>query len=225
MSPTLTASATLDEGGRGSLTIGNLTRVIDEPTEAGARSAIMRAVLAHAQENGSPVVLDALDRAGHSKVIVHPDGRAEEVQEQPIAAQTAVMPALRLQTAPRWDDSPSDPSAAPQSPPGARTWRLRFSNGDEVYIWGTGLIGREPRIAGEQPTHLVTVDDPTETVSRVHLAFGQNEGRLWVQDLGSTNGTTIHRGTERVDCEGRRAYPLVPGSIVEMGKLYFLVSL
>lgn len=226
MASTLTASAILESDGRGSLTIGNLTRVIQEADEAVARSAIMRAVLAHAQETRSAVVLDATDRAGNSKVIVYPDGRAEEVRERVRVPETAVLPPLRLQTMPHWEEVPPRADRGSQPPSGARAWHLRFDNGNESTIWGTGLVGRAPHIEGQSPDHLVVVDDPSRTVSRTHLAFGQQQdGRLWVQDLESANGTIIHRGSERVECDPALTYTLVPGNVVELGSVYFLVSI
>ena len=72
-------------------------------------------------------------------------------------------------------------------------------------VTGEGLIGRNPGPeAGAH--HVVAIDDPERSISKVHLAFGlEPDGRLWVMDRGSTNGTVV------VGPDGRSA-ALVAGS-------------
>ncbi|QHT56660.1 FHA domain-containing protein [Cellulomonas sp. H30R-01] len=68
--------------------------------------------------------------------------------------------------------------------------RLVFDTGQRVVVEGDGLVGRDPSDAGV--THVVAVDDPQRSVSKVHLAFGPTgDGQLWVVDRGSTNGTVL----------------------------------
>ncbi|NUU18009.1 FHA domain-containing protein [Cellulomonas humilata] len=69
---------------------------------------------------------------------------------------------------------------------------LRFDTGEEVDVTGDGLVGRSPAVEpGIQ--HVVSIDDPDRSISKVHLAFGpEPDGRrLWVVDRGSTNGTVL----------------------------------
>lgn len=89
--------------------------------------------------------------------------------------------------------------------------RLAFDTGERVVVEGDGLVGRDPSDAGV--AHVVAVDDPQRSVSKVHLAFGPTgDGRLWVVDRGSTNGTVL------VAPDGSGA-ALVPGTraVVEAG--------
>ncbi|WP_421743508.1 RDD family protein [Cellulomonas sp.] len=69
---------------------------------------------------------------------------------------------------------------------------LRFDTGEELDVEGDGLVGRSP---ATEPgvAHVVSIDDPDRSISRVHLAFGPEPGgrRLWVVDRGSTNGTVL----------------------------------
>ena len=83
--------------------------------------------------------------------------------------------------------------------------RLRFDTGEQIDVTGDGLVGRNP---GPEPSadHVVAIDDPERSISKVHLAFGlEADGRLWVMDRGSTNGTVV------VGPDGRSA-ALVAGS-------------
>lgn len=85
--------------------------------------------------------------------------------------------------------------------------RLRFDTGDELEVTGAGRIGRDPQRADEPLEHLVPLEDRTRSVSKTHLEFRLTDGRLWVRDLHSTNGSKIgHPGAER---------PLQPGEWVE----------
>jgi pSer/pThr/pTyr-binding forkhead associated (FHA) protein len=54
------------------------------------------------------------------------------------------------------------------------------------------LVGRNPTPRAGITT-IVPVDDPDRSISKVHLEFGLEEGRLWVKDRGSTNGSTVVR--------------------------------
>jgi hypothetical protein len=69
---------------------------------------------------------------------------------------------------------------------------LRFDTGEELDVEGDGLVGRSPA-AEPGIVHVVPIDDPERSISRVHLAFGPEPGgrRLWVVDRGSTNGTVL----------------------------------
>lgn len=78
----------------------------------------------------------------------------------------------------------------PRDQGGTGVLRLVFDTGQRVVVEGDGLVGRDPSDAGA--THVVAVDDPQRSVSKVHLAFGPADGgRLWVVDRGSTNGTFL----------------------------------
>lgn len=71
------------------------------------------------------------------------------------------------------------------------TLALVLDTGERVPVTGPGLIGRRPVPGGEQWDHLITVDDPEQSVSSTHLAFWPVDGGLDVVDRGSTNGTVL----------------------------------
>lgn len=54
----------------------------------------------------------------------------------------------------------------------------------------------------------LVLDDPR--VSRRHAALVVRRGELWIEDLGSTNGTSV-------DGEAVRVRPLAPGEEVRFG--------
>jgi pSer/pThr/pTyr-binding forkhead associated (FHA) protein len=85
---------------------------------------------------------------------------------------------------------------------------IEFSTGARLVVVGTGVVGRKPD--GEGYTHVVRFEDPEGTVSRNHFAFGLTDGGLlWVQDMGSRNGTYL------VGAEG--SYPVPAGGRVTVG--------
>ncbi|MBT0994253.1 RDD family protein [Cellulomonas sp. DKR-3] len=104
--------------------------------------------------------------------------------------------------------------------PAVQGLRLVFDTGERVDVVGDGVVGRAPT---PQPgvDHVVAIDDPARSVSKVHLAFGPTEGteELWVMDRGSTNGTVVVRpdGTAATLPEGARA-TVGPGWTVRFGE-------
>lgn len=96
---------------------------------------------------------------------------------------------------------------------------LRFDNGDVVATLAVGVVGREPASVEAYPDGvLVTVADPTRSISKSHFAFGPTDGGVWVEDLRSTNGTFVVDGSgdrSRVSPGTRVAVQI--GSLIEFG--------
>lgn len=61
---------------------------------------------------------------------------------------------------------------------------------------------------------------PQESVSRRHCEVFASEGRVFVRDLGSTNGTRI--GTEKISANA--AIAIEPGSVIRVGEATFRVE-
>ncbi|KJL49550.1 hypothetical protein RS84_00024 [Microbacterium hydrocarbonoxydans] len=234
-----TATAVIDVHGTGTVTVGGITRGIAEPGENAARTQIMATVLAHARDSRRAVVLTAQDSEGQTRVVIYPDGRAEPVAiPEPLATavvQTGPVPAPRPPGHVPAPVVPQNVGGLPEEiehtvyvsrPPQLQGWQLTFSTGSTATIWGSGLIGRRPaQDANEPRDHIIALDDPTRTVSRLHLEFGTTEGRLWIADRRSANGTRIVRGREVIDCTPAERYWIAPGSLIEMGDQTFTVSL
>jgi len=70
--------------------------------------------------------------------------------------------------------------------------RLVFDTGQRIDVTGDGIVGRSPE--GEMGiVHVIVIDDPARSVSKVHLTFGLTLARdeLWVVDRASVNGTVL----------------------------------
>jgi hypothetical protein len=99
--------------------------------------------------------------------------------------------------APALPPQPPPPPPVPQGAPRVVPVELRLPDGRIVPLRGTTVVvGRQPvGRAGEEAPRLVAMADETRTVSKTHFACGYDERGLWVEDRGSTNGTTVTDGT------------------------------
>ncbi|MDR0960797.1 MAG: FHA domain-containing protein [Propionibacteriaceae bacterium] len=99
------------------------------------------------------------------------------------------------------------------------TCQFTFDDGRIEIIAGPGAIGRNPAIAGAK----IVIHDPS--VSKTHLEFGLDEGRPWIMERGSTNGSSLRRGHDAAVPlpKGERRYVL-PGDVVSIGSRQFSVS-
>ena len=96
------------------------------------------------------------------------------------------------------------------------TAELELSDGTAHEVQGVVLVGRNP-IAGPGQTGL-RLADRERLVSRTHMRLTVGPVAVWVEDLGTVNGTTVHLpdGTEEA-CEAGRPVPLPVGSVVSVG--------
>lgn len=103
---------------------------------------------------------------------------------------------------------------------------LQFSTGESVTVFGTGILGRNPTPEpSEYFDQRVTIFDPTKSVSKTHLEFGQTAGAFWINDRFSGNGTGVRQpDAQRVACEPGKRYLLARGSRVDIGEQFFIVS-
>lgn len=71
-------------------------------------------------------------------------------------------------------------------------FRIRFNEGPEQWLSGTALVGRAPDLTQPDPdVMLVPVEDPGRSVSKTHLRLRADAEGVWVEDLGSTNGSQL----------------------------------
>lgn len=102
---------------------------------------------------------------------------------------------------------------------------LVFEDGSTVVVPSFALIGRAPEApAGQSADLLLTLEDPQRLLSKTHLAFGEEAGRVWAIDQGSSNGTTVvsAAGVEAALAAGVRV-GLEPGAVVHVGGRMFQV--
>ncbi|WP_421734758.1 RDD family protein [Cellulomonas sp.] len=171
---------------------------------------------------GAPLVRPAdpgigqLERLADAPVVRPADPGLDNPEHEPVPVPTdagmGVLEHTRLRPA----------GAAPAT---RARLQLRFDTGQEVDVAGDGLVGRSPAVEpGIQ--HVVSIDDPDRSISKVHLAFGPEPGgrRLWVVDRGSTNGTVLvgPDGASVALRPGTRAV-VEPGWTVRFGRRSLLV--
>jgi hypothetical protein len=100
---------------------------------------------------------------------------------------------------------------------------LRFDNGDAYPMDRPMLIGRRPSTArdadvGGETARLVTVQDPQNVLSKVHLEVRIEDWQVLVVDRNSTNHTIVTL-PERAPTQLHPgdAVRIVPGTLIELG--------
>lgn len=108
-------------------------------------------------------------------------------------------------------------------PTAPASYLLDFSTGQAVTVTGAGIIGRAPQgVPGEPGLQLVRIDDPGRSVSKVHARFEIDGDGLWIEDLGSGNGTTIEQpGMPAVSLSPGQRHAVQPGAVVRLGRQSF----
>ncbi|MCU1524290.1 MAG: hypothetical protein JWO18_1184 [Microbacteriaceae bacterium] len=103
---------------------------------------------------------------------------------------------------------------------------LQFSTGETFTVYGTGLVGRNPQPEpGEFFDQLVRVLDPSRSVSKTHLEFGQESGAFWIKDRFSGNGTIVREpDSDPIRCQPEKRVRVVRGTRVDIGEQFFIVS-
>jgi hypothetical protein len=104
-------------------------------------------------------------------------------------------------------------------------WTLDLPDGSVEVIVGSVIVGRAASpLQGRPGARLLSVDDPTRSVSKNHALFTDENGVLLVEDLGSMNGIVVTRadGHETELSPGIRLR-LDHGSTVELGDLQLRV--
>lgn len=90
------------------------------------------------------------------------------------------------------DSLPSGASDG-SSAPAARTYRMiNGTTHQEILVDASMLLGRRPSNPVPDGAKVVQLDDPTRTISRNHATITMDaEGRLWLDDCDSLNGTYL----------------------------------
>jgi len=98
--------------------------------------------------------------------------------------------------------------------------RLRFSNGSEVVLERSAIIGRSPRaerVSAQGIPQLISVASPDQDISRSHLEVRLDGWHVLIVDLHSTNGTVVTapgQAPERL--RGGEEVPIAPGTLVSL---------
>ena len=86
---------------------------------------------------------------------------------------------------------------------------------------GENLVGRCDPDSEESLAIDLDEEDVDAKVSRQHAVLIVEGGRVYVEDLGSLNGTFVMKGTEAQQLESGARVELEPGSEVVFGKISF----
>ena len=211
----------------------------------GECGAVSQAAARHFSQPRDTVVIERLLPVEEDSL----DGIDDRVEDVVIAEDSIDAPAPAPEPEPEPEPEPvadaDEPAAGPHShdlpfaesddveatriigrvKPGER-FILQFSTGESSTVYGSGLVGRNPLPEpGEYFDQLVRVIDPSRSVSKTHLEFGQSDGAFWVLDRYSGNGTIVREpDAPPVRCLPDKRYRVVRGTRVEIGEQFFIVS-
>jgi pSer/pThr/pTyr-binding forkhead associated (FHA) protein len=98
---------------------------------------------------------------------------------------------------------------------------MRTSGGEVVELDRTVVVGRRPRAprtAGADGARLVTVDSPSQDISRSHVEVRLEGWHVLVSDMATTNGTTLLRpGQPPQRLHPGEAVLVADGDLVDLG--------
>ena len=166
-----------------------------------------------------PVRLPSLaSNRAHAEELFIPSARSSSgvVSAAPEEAGAWVAPAL----VPAPVASASVASASEAGP-----YVLEFDDGTRVAASVTGLLGRNPTGAPDEPrAQLLALVDDSMRISKTHAAFGVDGAGFWVADRSSKNGTTVHPPDgEALRLPPGVRTPVPAGSRVTLGGRSFVV--
>lgn len=175
----------VQDNGAAEVTIQGTSHTVLAPDVAAARLAAVAFIQEHACALVErPVRVETHDPDGTWHLIVHPNGQVEQAQPSD-GGQLASPTRHRAPT-----------RAAEPAPDELEPW-IDISDGQSLPVVGLMLVGRNPRPrADEHGAHLVSIHDPDLLLSKTHAAVHlDHEGRVWVTDRRSTNGTRVRAGS------------------------------
>lgn len=117
-------------------------------------------------------------------------------------------------------DAGRPPAALPRA-----VQRIRLDDGTEYQLRGPALIGRAPSGAAVGADILViAITDPAGRLSKTHARLSGDASGVWVEDVGSTNGTRLF-APDTTAAQARPGVPVLarPGTRVEVGGRTFEV--
>lgn len=75
-------------------------------------------------------------------------------------------------------------------------WQLVFADGRRTPLAGSVVIGRDPVAPTARPdARALSIDDPARSLSKTHVLVDVEGGRVFVQELNSTNGIVVTSAT------------------------------
>jgi hypothetical protein len=100
--------------------------------------------------------------------------------------------------------------------------RIVLSTGDEFDLDRPVIIGRRPRasrVSGAEMPHLVTVPSPLQDISRSHVEIRLEGTHVLIEDLNTTNGTTLLRpGDSPLRLHPNEPTLAASGDVIDLGE-------
>lgn len=124
------------------------------------------------------------------------------------------------------DFQPPAPATTAPNLAAAPAYYLETTEGSRIEIPEEGLVlGRRPQYISDMTQgRLTTLDDGTRKVSRTHCYIAHTTDGLVIHDLGSANGTSIHRYGSHQQVTPYEPTPLKHGDAVSLGGLMVTVG-
>lgn len=96
---------------------------------------------------------------------------------------------------------------------------LMLTDGRVFELNKTTLIGRRPKSqSSEEDVQLIELDDTDNKLSRTHARVTVAEGTVYIEDLGSTNGSLLVKAdSTKVILANREPHDVQAGDIVDLG--------
>lgn len=102
-------------------------------------------------------------------------------------------------------------------------WQLIDIDGTRFPLHRSNVLGRKPSTAKTpEGTQAISLSDANKVLSRTHALIEIDEGKVWVTDLDSTNGTGLLESIDTADddreeCEPRVRTEIPPGVALSLG--------
>jgi DNA-binding winged helix-turn-helix (wHTH) protein len=104
--------------------------------------------------------------------------------------------------------------------------KVHEPNGKKYTIWFSKFLEKRPAqmrvMLGRDPDNDIVLEDPHKMISRYHCTFDYANGRWWVEDSGSANGTFVKTmgGKTEIDVRLEESVPLKTGDeVLILGKV------
>lgn len=94
--------------------------------------------------------------------------------------------------------------------------QLLLPDGRREQLAGRMLVGRKP--SADNGEQAVTIADEQRSISRTHFAIDVIERAVLLTDLGSANGTRLHRDGHELTLSADSPVALLPGDEIRIGR-------
>lgn len=113
-------------------------------------------------------------------------------------------------------DSIDDTQMAEKVEVPAAPTQLLLPDGRSEQLAGRMLVGRKP--SADNGEQVVTIADEQRSISRTHFAIDVIERAVLLTDLGSANGTRLHRDGHELTLSADSPVALLPGDEIRIGR-------